>query len=129
MGLPSGQTVARSLGLTPIADADLRVGKATLADSKTNKSIVQIDPAFAHHAPLWFYVLAEAQHEWLKRAKEAGSAGDKEPVRLGAVGARIVAETLIGLLWADGHSYLRQAPNWAPANIGTVGDLLSFALS
>ncbi len=129
MGLPSGQTVARSLGLKPIADKDLRIGKATLGDSETNKPITEVHPAFAHHAPLWFYVLAEAQHEWLQRAKKPGSAGDKEPVRLGPVGARIVAETLIGLLWADSHSYLRQAPNWAPDTIRVVGDLLNFALS
>jgi hypothetical protein len=39
-----------------------------------------------------------------------------------------VAETLIGLLWADGHSYLRQAPNWRPDEIRTMGDLIGFAL-
>ena len=37
--------------------------------------------------------------------------------------------TLIGLLWADGHSYLRQAPNWKPDKIRSMGDLLSAALS
>jgi hypothetical protein len=41
-----------------------------------------------------------------------------------------VAETLIGLLWSDGSSYLRQAPNWKPPdhNIRSMGDLISFAL-
>jgi hypothetical protein len=39
-----------------------------------------------------------------------------------------VAETLIGLLWSDGSSYLRQAPNWKPDNIRSMGDLISFAL-
>ena len=31
MGLPSGQDVARAMGVAPIADGDLRVGKAVLA--------------------------------------------------------------------------------------------------
>ena len=51
--------------------------------------------------PLWYYVLREAA---------ARASGD----RLGPVGGRIVAEVLIGLLEADPHSYLRQAPTWQP---------------
>jgi len=57
---------------------------------------------FEGNAPLWFYVLAEAQHEWGQRAKQKGSKRDEEPLTLGAVGGRIVAETLIGLLWGTG---------------------------
>jgi hypothetical protein len=34
--------------------------------------------------------------------------------QLGPVGARIVAETFIGLMWKDSHSLLRQAPGWRP---------------
>ena len=48
---------------------------------------------------------------------------------LGTVGGRIVAETLIGLLWADGHSYLRQSPNWEPKEIRNMGDLIAFGLA
>jgi hypothetical protein len=129
MGLPSGQDVARAMGVAPIADADLRVGKATLADVAANIPLAELHPSFADNAPLWFYVLAEAQHEFVERAKAKGSKGDEEPVRLGTVGGRIVAETLIGLLWADGSSYLRQAPNWQPDSIRSMGDLLKFALS
>jgi hypothetical protein len=129
MGLPSGQDVARAMGLEPIADNELRIGKAVLADAEGNPTLVSLDEAFADSAPLWFYVLAEAQHDWRQRAKATGSAGDAEPVRLGPVGGRIVAETLLGLLWADGHSYLRQAPNWAPPDIRSMGDLLAFALA
>ena len=54
-----------------------------------------------------------------------------EPVRLGAVGGGIVAETLIGVLAADGRSPLRQNPNWQPVAdrqpIRTMGSLLKFA--
>ena len=129
MGLPSGQDVARAMGLVPIDDGDLRVGKAVLGDVSKNKALAELDPSFADNAPLWFYVLAEAQHEFVQRAKASGSKGDEEPVRLGTVGGRIVAETLIGLLWGDGSSYLRQAPNWQPDSIRTMGDLMKFALS
>ena len=76
-----------------------------------------------------YYILAEAQFEWSKRAKAKGSKGNEEPLRLGTVGGRIVAETLIGLIWGDGHSYLRQAPNWRPDEIQNMGDLIRFALS
>jgi hypothetical protein len=129
MGLPSGQDVARAMGVEPISNNDLRVGKAVLEDSESNPTLVSLNECFADRAPLWFYILAEAQHEWLRRAQAKGSAGDEEPVRLGTVGGRIVAETLIGMLWADGHSYLRQSPNWTPKDIHSMGDLIAFALA
>jgi hypothetical protein len=127
MGLPSGQDVARAMGLEPIDDKNLRVGKAVLEDWDTNPKLTDIDNSFAGNAPLWYYVLAEAQFEWIERAK-AGQ-GNAEPIKLGTVGARIVAETLIGMLWMDGHSYLRQAPNWKPDLIRTMGDLIDRALN
>jgi hypothetical protein len=132
MGLPSGQSVALALGLDPIEDKDLRVGKAVLSDLASNPLLTSFDQehnGFKENAPLWYYVLAEAQVEWAKRATTKGSKGNEEPVRLGTVGGRIVAETIIGLIWGDGHSYLRQAPNWKPDTIRGIGDLVQFALS
>jgi hypothetical protein len=117
------------MGLVPVADANLRIGKAVVADWDTNPTLVSIDKSFEDNAPLWCYVLAEALYEWVVRAKGKGGKGNEEPLRLGTVGGRIVAETLIGLLLADGHSYLRQAPNWKPDKIRSMGDLLSAALS
>ena len=130
--MPSGQSVARAMGLPVIADKDLKVGKAIIADWKAAKSITKIDPSFADNAPLWYYVLAEAQHYWFKRASKVGSKGDAEPVTLGPMGGRIVAETLIGLAAGDGHSYLVQDPNWEPIIGGrnlTMGQLISYALT
>ena len=132
MQLPSGQAVARAMGLPVIADKDLKVGKAIIADMKSAPSIVDIDPSFRHNAPLWYYILAEAQHHWFRRASKFGSKGDQEPVTLGPVGGRIVAETLIGLVWGDGHSYLQQDPNWIPTVGGrdtTMGTLIKYALT
>lgn len=57
MGLPSGQDVARAMGETPIADADLKIGKAIEADQNTNISITAIEKfgkKFEDSAPLWF---------------------------------------------------------------------------
>jgi len=125
--MPSGQAVARAMGLQPIADEDLKIGKAVLDDAKTNKSITEVDPSFRDNAPLWFYVLAEAQHMWLKSAKD-----DTQPMTLGPVGGTIVAETLIGLIDGDPQSYLRQRPNWIPQIGGLdvkLGDLIDFAVN
>jgi hypothetical protein len=130
MGLPSGQSVAIAMGVKIVEDENLRIGKAVVADWDKNKPLASLDASFVKNAPLWFYVLAEAHYEWIQRAKAKGSQGDAEPLKLGAVGARIVAETLLGLLWNDGHSYLRQAPNWVPEdNIRTMGELIHFALT
>jgi hypothetical protein len=130
--MPSGQAVARAMGLPVIADKDLKVGKAIVDEWKNAESITKIDASFADNAPLWYYVLAEAQHYWFKRASKAGSKGDEEPVTLGPVGGRIVAETLIGLVYGDGHSYLQQDPNWEPLIGGrnvTMGRLIKYALT
>lgn len=112
MGLPSGQDVALAMGLIPVPDDKLRVGKAT------NKAAFEAAPSIADigrgqfkgKAPLWFYLLAEGAHEWFAKGgkQEAG-------LQLGEVGSRIVVETFVGLLLGDGHSVLRQAPGWSPA--------------
>lgn len=133
LGLPSGQSVARLMGLEPIPDKRLLVGKATadgLAPNLANKSeielrsIIDIDEEFAGKAPLWFYILAEATDEWRKKAEEKNE--NKEeiyktpeqknavPTLLGPVGGRIVAEVLIGLILGDGDSFLAMEPNWKP---------------
>ncbi len=93
LGLPSGQNVARAMGLEPLGDADLG-----------------LDGELAGNAPLWYYILREA--------KQLGKAE-----KLGPVGGRIVAEVLIGLLAADPPSYLNVAPNWRPTlPSATAGD-------
>jgi hypothetical protein len=105
MGLPSGQTVARYMGIDPIADKDLRIGKATEDDAADNPAITEISRRFAGNAPLWYYILAEAQ-----QAFEDNST----PIRLGPVGGRIVTEVFVGLLLGDQHSFLSQEPTWKP---------------
>jgi hypothetical protein len=128
MELPSGQDVARAMGLEPLTDAQLKVGKATTSAEYDNlPTLSSLDPSFTGKAPLWYYILAESQDQW----RQAGGKAET-PVQLGAVGSRIVVETLVGLLWSDGHSLLRQAPAWTP-KIGKgvkfdMADLIKHAL-
>jgi hypothetical protein len=87
-GLPSGQALARAMGVPPLDPADL-------------EDIAAVYAPFATSTPLWYYVLAEAK---------AAAGG----LNLGPVGGRIVAETLIGLLRADPASYLSAGPEFEP---------------
>ena len=57
--LPSGQAVAKALDEEVIPDKDLVIGKAT-ADGKPTP-LTQIAESFAGQAPLWAYILSEAQ--------------------------------------------------------------------
>ena len=111
MNLPSGQTVARFMDEKVIKDDDLRVGKATEDDTEGNPLLVRISPKFKDNAPLWYYILAEAQQ---------GFKTDATTIRLGPVGGRIVAEVFIGLLLGDQRSFLSQYPSWQPIGAFTV---------
>ncbi len=105
MGLPSGQDVARRMGVPVIPDERLRVGKATEEDSGNNIRLIDISPGFRNKAPLWYYVLAEAQQVFVN---------DATAIRLGPVGGRMVGEVFVGLLLGDSHSFLNQDPLWQP---------------
>jgi hypothetical protein len=102
--LPSGQDVARAMGVTPLADGDL----------------AELQPyGFQSSAPLWYYVLKEAEVV-------------ADGLTLGPVGGRIVAEVLIGLIQSDPRSYLVQKPNWTPTLASSrspfrMKDFLTFA--
>lgn len=93
LGLPSGQAIAKLLGVPALSTHDLQDVKAV---------------GFEKDTPLWFYILREAQV--MAQGK-----------RLGPVGARIVAEVFVALLARDPHSYLRQRPAWKPT-LTTTGE-------
>jgi hypothetical protein len=129
MGLPSGQDVARAMGQEPLTEEQLRVGKATnLEEYKKTPLLRDVNAEFEGKAPLWYYILAEAQYEWRVKGGKSNT-----PVKLGELGSRIVVETFVGLLLNDGHSVLRQAPDWKP-KIGKginfdMPDLIKYALN
>jgi Animal haem peroxidase len=86
--LPSGQQVAKAMGVPPLKPGDMG-------------GIKDVYLGFGSSTPLWYYILAEAK---------TVSGG----VTLGPIAGRIVTETLIGLLRTDTSSYLSVKPNWTP---------------
>ena len=104
-GIPSGQAIARRMGVPALTPAQLDMLKPFDMEKST---------------PLWFYIMKEAE------LMEDG-------LRLGPVGGRIVGEVFIGLLKADESSYLAAQPRWKPvlpsATRGDfrITDLLTFA--
>ena len=84
-GLPSGEAVARLLGVDVLTERELDLRRH----------------GWEGETPLWLYILREAS------ARHAGN-------RLGDVGARIVAEVLHGVIAADPESYLALEPDWTP---------------
>lgn len=116
-GLPSGQSVARAMRTTVLSNAQLSRNAAGQVDEIGQ---IIMDPRWGGEAPLWFYILREA--ELLSQSSY-----------LGPVGGRIVAEVLVGLLQRDQNSYLYLQPSWKPtlpsATPGnfTIVDLLKFA--
>jgi hypothetical protein len=110
LGLPAGQDVATRMGITPLTNEQLGLPDPA-------------NPGWQGKAPLWFYVLKEA---------ELTHAGE----RLGAVGGRIVTEVILGILEADKNGYLKVNPGFRPvAPIAPAtgqfrtGDFLKFALN
>jgi len=103
LGLPSGEAVARMMGVEPLTAEECGLGAGWAAET-----------------PLWYYVFKEA---------EVRAAGE----HLGPVGGRIVAEVLLGLLEADPDSYKNAEPGWRPelpfSRLGhfSMADLVVFA--
>ncbi len=104
-GIPSGQAIARRMGVPALTPTQLDMLKPFDMERST---------------PLWLYILKEAE------LMEKG-------LRLGPVGGRIVGEVFVGLLKADETSYLATRPNWTPvlpsATPGDfrITDMLTFA--
>jgi hypothetical protein len=114
LGLPSGQSVAKAMGIKPLADADILIGKGTDTKDPNLKSVVDVSKVFANNCPLWTYILAEAM-----KSQEVVKIPVKEDQnittpRLGQVGGRIVAEVFLGLMLGDPHSLLSLDPHWQP---------------
>jgi Animal haem peroxidase len=105
--LPTGQQVALALDEEPIPDSELMIGKATARDRDKLRPLADIAPGFTGRAPLWAYILSEAQ---AKSWKEGGNGA----IKLGPVGGRIVADVFAALLRGDPTSYLRQGAPFSP---------------
>ena len=114
--LPSGEQVARAME-RPDEEID-HVSTAA-------QNIVGSDIDLSSGTPFWFYLLVEAER--IGRETEPGLFEEREG--LGPVGARVVAETLIGLLELDERSYLAQNRSWQPeqgVGVTTLGEMLTY---
>jgi len=116
--LPSGQSVATAIGVTPLHDQEIFIGSAQNGttenidpDGHAVPTIQSIGRSLVHNCPLWVYILAESRrnfyHSPLKQAQ------------LGPVGGRIVAETFVALLLKDETSILTEGAGWVPT-LGAV---------
>lgn len=106
LGLPTGEEVARGLGESPLSAEDLA--------GSPHGALPQ---EFHERTPLWYYILREAE-------MRGGN-------RLGPVGGRIVAATLVEIIRQSRHSILRD-PAWQPgleskSEHFKMTDLLHFA--
>jgi hypothetical protein len=114
MRLPNGQDVARAMGLVPLTDDKIIIGKFTGDPADIIGTIDTIDPAFKENCPLWTYVLAETVESSVKIQTTKGDVAISSR-KLGPVGGRIVAETFVGILLSDSSSYVSQNPLWTPS--------------
>ncbi len=128
MRLPNGQTIARAMGLRPLKDSEILIGKFTGDPADIIGSIDTIHPAFKENCPLWTYVLAETVKSGMAVHTSTGDI-QMETRKLGPVGGRIVAETFVGILLADSSSYLSLDPLWKPAAKFGLRELIAKALS
>ena len=129
LGLPSGQDVARAMGVTPLRDDQILVGKAS-GDAADTVAITAVSSTFAGKAPLWSYILAESVASAYPVSGGAITGPQKAPLRLGPVGGRIVTETIAGLLASDPASivnhreYSPKGPG-RPAGVFDLSTLVS----
>jgi hypothetical protein len=113
MRLPTGQDIARAMGLVPLADSQIVIGKFTGDPADIIGPIDGVHPAFKGNCPLWTYVLAETIESDVKLQTTGGTKKIKTR-KLGPVGGRIVGEVLVGIIDADPESFRSVEPDWQP---------------
>jgi hypothetical protein len=125
LGLPSGQSVARAMGVTPLKDDEILLGKFIRNDTQPDEAgneivpITDVSNVFRGNCPLWTYILAETRKfKEMVKIPVKGDVSLSTP-RLGPVGGRIVAEVFLGVMFGDHHSLLSLDPNWQP--LGAIG--------
>jgi hypothetical protein len=132
LGLPSGQDVARLIDTKhpPLTDDELfnTPERKAVYNNKDHKDV------FYKQAPLWYYILREAENTRRDKAKDPAKNDKGKSLgghHLGIVGGRIVAEVLVGLVYHDHYSYMHLHPGWKP-ELSTDGhfsmvDIINFA--
>jgi len=128
LGLPSGQSVARAMGIQPLTDREIFIGKAV--DGEKPGDITTLPNVFKGNCPLWTYILAEAMHHQHSVKIPVRENITVKTPRLGPVGGRIVAEVFLGLMFGDKSSLLSLDPLWQPQSSPDykLKDLIRYAL-
>jgi hypothetical protein len=118
LGLPTGQSVAKAMKVTPLTDDQIIIGKAVdnpAGDDVVGKlSDLPELAAFKGNCPLWTYILAEAANNRTNLDIPVTTAVKISTPQLGPVGGRIVAEVFFGMLFGDNDSFLSSEPDWIP---------------
>lgn len=114
--LPSGENVAFMLGR-----GDTEIKKVSDKADSVSGNIL------GGKTPLWYYILTEAS----TIGRETSKGHFDKAEGLGPVGARIVAEVLIGLMELDQNSFLAMNRAWSPKDglgesVQTIGDMLTY---
>jgi Animal haem peroxidase len=112
--LPSGQAVAHKLGLEALTDEEVFGHEDAERKKSRAKVLATHGDVFKGNAPLWFYILREAELR-------------EDAKHLGRVGGTIVADVLAGLIKEDRHSFLSQWPTWKPVLPGKVAGHFTMA--
>ncbi|MEM7611181.1 MAG: peroxidase family protein, partial [Pseudomonadota bacterium] len=115
--LPSGENVAMVMGRN-----DAEIAKVSKAATMLAK---KVSADLSSGTPLWLYLLLEAE----KVGRETTPGHFDKAEGLGPVGARIVAETMIGLIELDERSFLSQNRSWNPdegVGVASLADMLTF---
>ncbi len=94
LSIPTGQAMAQTLGVVPLSP--LQIG----LDVHPDVEAALDQGGFRDRTPLWYYILREAE------------LGGGE--HLGPLGSVMVAETFIGVMANDAHSYLANDDRWHP---------------
>ena len=115
LSLPTGQAVARALGLKPaevLTESEIEAVAGRVPGGAQLEVVREERTAdngskwkLSTRTPLWFYILAEAEH-----SRHGLGRGH----HLGPVGSRLVAGVLVALVRASKNSILK-VPGWPPA--------------
>jgi hypothetical protein len=97
LGLPTGQALANALGLAVMSEEEIQ---RVAAENPRQLNALR-EGGFLDRTPLWFYILAEAEHD---------SKG-----RLGPLGSTLVAGVLVALIRRSKDSFMK-VPGWSPAS-------------
>jgi len=110
LSIPTGQALARVMGITPLGEDELTHGNSSVLNTLLDTS------GFIRQTPAWYYILKESE------VREHGNS-------LGEVGSRIIGETLVGLIEEDPDSFLNAEGGWTPddgVGVETIEELFRF---